>query len=480
MSLLRPFRAYRPRPELARDVASFPYDVISSDEARELARGNPRSFLHVVKPEIDLDPSVSLYDDRVYATGRRNLQRFIEDGTLVRETAPCLYVYQQRMGGHVQAGLVGLCSVAEYERDLIRKHEHTRKDKEDDRTRHVTECNANAEPVFLTYRACREIDTIVNRASSRPPTYDFVATDWIGHALWVVSDGAELEALSGLFRKVPCLYVADGHHRTAAAVRHGRMMRARSAAPRGDEPYESFMAVVFPHDQVRILDYNRVVKDLNGLGADEFLVRVGERFIVTVSEPSASGRYGTATARTPADTDQAGQGTAFGKGSEVSRPEESVGVGRHEGNPPGATVPAMGGQACVAPRAPASKPDAPLRFGMFLQGRWYGLEAKPGTWAADDPVRRLDVSILQENLLAPVLGVADPRTDRRIDFVGGIRGMAGLEKRCREGWAVAFALHPTSLDQLMEVADAGLIMPPKSTWFEPKLRSGLTVRLLDE
>ncbi len=412
MSRIKPFRAYRPLPEHARQIASFPYDVISSDEARELAKDNPLSFLHVGKPEIDLDPSISVYDDRVYAKAVKNLRRLIDTGELVREEAPCFYVYQQRMGGHVQAGLVGTCSVREYERGLIKKHEHTRKDKEDDRTRHVTECDANAEPVFLTYRAVKEIDAIVDRVRSLKPVYDFVADDGIGHSVWVVSDPKEIAGLEWLLASVPCLYVADGHHRTAAAVRHGQMMRARNPRPSGDEPYESFMAVVFPHDQLRILDYNRAVKDLNGMTPDRFVERVRERFDV----------------------------------------------------------------------APASDPRPPRAhtFGMLLGDRWHRLEAKPGTYPAADPVRGLDVSVLQDNLLAPVLGISDPRTDKRIDFVGGIRGMGELEKRCRGGWAVAFSLHPTSLDQLMAVADAGTVMPPKSTWFEPKLRSGLLVRLLDE
>jgi uncharacterized protein (DUF1015 family) len=412
MSVIKPFRAYRPRPELAREVASFPYDVLSSEEACELARGNPVSFLHVCKPEIDLDPTVDVHDDRVYAQGRENLRRLIAEGVLVRDAGPCLYVYQQRMGGHVQAGLVALCSVREYEQDLIKKHEHTRPDKEDDRTRHVTEANANAEPVFLAYRAQQEIDRIVDAVRSRPAAYDFVATDGIGHALWVISEPAEIALLVKLFAGIPALYVADGHPRTAAAVRHGRLMRERNPGGRGDEPYESFMAVVFPHDQLKILDYNRVVKDLNGLSADAFLAKVAERFVV-----------------------------AAGK---------------------------------------AVTPAVPHSFGMFLGGRWHTLEACSGSFPADDPIRGLDVSILQDNLLAPILGIADPRKDQRIDFVGGIRGLGELEKRCREGWAVAFAMHPTSLVELMRVADAGVVMPPKSTWFEPKLRSGLTVNVLDE
>jgi uncharacterized protein (DUF1015 family) len=411
MSSLKPFRAYRPRPERARDVASFPYDVISSAEARELARGNPHSFLHVCKPEIDLDPSVDVHDDRVYAQGRANLRRLIDEGTLVRDPAPCLYVYQQRMGEHVQAGLVGLCSVREYEQDLIKKHEHTRPDKEDDRTRHVTESNANGEPVFLTYRARADIDALVGAAQARPPVYDFVATDGIGHALWVVSEPGEIAALTQAFADVPCLYVADGHHRTAAAVRHGQAMRAKHPGAGPEAPFEHFMAVVFPHDRLQILDYNRVVRDLNGLSSEQFLARVEERFTVN-----------------PATT---------------------------------------------------ARPEAPRTFGLYLDGRWRRLTARPGTYPADDPVRGLDVSILQDNLLNPVLGIANPRTDQRIDFVGGIRGTAELEKRCRDGWAAAFALYPTSLDELMRVADAGQVMPPKSTWFEPKLRSGLAVRIIE-
>jgi uncharacterized protein (DUF1015 family) len=412
MSSVKPFRAYRPRPDLARQVASFPYDVISSDEARALAAGNPHSFLHVGKPEIDLDPSISLYDDRVYAKARENLGRMIAEGVLKRDARPTLSVYQQRMGNHVQAGVVGLASVSEYERDLIRKHEHTRKDKEDDRTRHVTECDANAEPVFLAYRKMPAIDAIVDRVRARTPLHDLVSEDGIGHTVWVVDDPAEIDALVRLFAAVPALYVADGHHRTAAAVRHGQAARVQHPGAGPDAPFEGFMAVLFPHDQLQILDYNRVVKDLNGLTPEQFLERIADRFVVT-----------------PAD---------------------------------------------------GPRPDAPHEFGMFFEGRWYRLAARPGTFPAGDPVRGLDVSILQDNLLAPVLGIADPRTDKRIDFVGGIRGTGELEKRVREGCAVAFSLYPTSLDQLMAVADAGMVMPPKSTWFEPKLRSGLTVRTLDE
>ena len=412
MSVIRPFRAFCPKPELARQVASFPYDVIDSDEARALAHGNPYSFLHVGKPEIDLDPAIDLHDDRVYAKARENLTRLLTDGTLVRNAKPCLYLYRQKMGGHTQIGLVALCRIAEYENGLIKRHEFTRKDKEDDRTRHVTECNANAEPVFLTYRSLRDIDAIVDRVCNRAPVIDIVTTDDIGHTLWVVDDDREIAALTTLFAQVPALYVADGHHRTAAAVRHGQMMRAKNPAPRGDEPYEFFMAVIFPYDQLQIMDYNRVVKDLNGLTPQQFMASIDKVFDVTAAD--------------------------------------------------------------------GPKPPAPCTFGMFLSERWYTLKAREGSFPANDPVRSLDVAILQDNLLAPILGIADPRTDKRIDFVGGIRGTGELERRCREGATVAFSMYPTSLGQLMAVADSGQVMPPKSTWFEPKLRSGLTVRLLDE
>ncbi|MBI4911821.1 MAG: DUF1015 domain-containing protein [Acidobacteria bacterium] len=411
MSQLLPFKAFRPKQVHAQKVASVPYDVVNTEEARRLAEGNEFSFLHVGRPEIDLPADVDIHDPRVYAKGVENLHRLITDGVLIQDARPCLYVYQQRMGDHVQAGLVGLCSVKEYEQGLIKKHEHTRRDKEDDRTRHVSEQHANSEPVFLAYRAVPYIDHIVDDTRKRPPAVDVVTEDGIGHTVWVIQDERTILELVTLFNGVPALYVADGHHRTAAAARYGLAQREANPKPWGGESYESFMAVVFPHDQLRIMDYNRVVKDLNGLTKEAFLAKVGERFEVLPSESRS-------------------------------------------------------------PRIPAT-------FGMYLDGAWHTLKAKPGSYPANDPVRGLDVSILQENLLAPVLGIQDPRTDTRIDFVGGIRGMDELERRVKQGWAVAFSLYPTSLDQLMSVADAGQIMPPKSTWFEPKLRSGLIVRMYE-
>ncbi len=413
MARIEPFRAWRPQPHLAAQVASPPYDVLSSDEAREMAAGNPLSFLHVNKPEIDLPPGTDVYSDAVYAKGAENLRRLQAEGALLREPVPALYLYRQRMGDHVQTGLVAGASVDEYEADLIKKHEHTRRVKEDDRTRHVDALNANTGPVFLTYKSSPEIDALVERLTAPPPVYDFVAPDGIQHVLWVVVGASDRDALVDAFRRVPELYVADGHHRSAAATRIRAMRRDANPSHTGEEPYNFFLAVIFPDRQMKILDYNRVVRDLNGLDAGGFLETVGARFAVE--------------------------------------------------------------------RADDGAPQRPAEFGMYLDRQWYRLRAKPGTFPSDDPVKSLDVSILQENLLGPVLGIGDPRSDERIDFVGGIRGLGELERRVASGdWQVAFALHPTSIDQLFAVADAGLVMPPKSTWFEPKLRSGLIVRPLDD
>nr|WP_320132248.1 DUF1015 family protein [uncultured Holophaga sp.] len=412
MSQIKPFRAYRPKPELAAKVASVPYDVINTREARELSAGNPVSFLRVGRPEVDLPEGVDEHSDPVYAKGAENLRSFIADGILVHEDSESLYVYQQKADDHIQTGLVALCSVREYEEELIKKHELTRQDKEDDRTRHVTEQEANAEPVFLTYRAVPYIDGIVDKVRGTEPLYDIVTPDGIGHTIWRISDERVIYVLAHLFDGVEALYIADGHHRTAAAIRYGQARRKATPGANGTEPFESFMAVIFPHDQLRIMDYNRVVKDLNGLSQEDFLHQVAESFEISESR--------------------------------------------------------------------RSRPEAPRTFGMFLGGKWYRLSAKPGSFPADDPIKGLDVSILQDKLLGPILGIQDPRTDVRIDFVGGIRGMGELEKRVTEGAAVAFSLFPTSIEQLMAVADAGKIMPPKSTWFEPKLRSGLLVRTYGE
>lgn len=413
MARIEPFRAWRPVPDKAELVASPPYDVLSSDEAREMAAENPLSFLHVVKPEIDLDPGVDLYSDAVYAKGAENLQRLKDDGVLLREERPALYLYRQIMGDHVQTGLVTGASIDEYEADLIKKHEHTRPKKEDDRTRHIEALNANTGPVFLTYRARPEIDALVERLTAGSPVYDFTAPDGIGHVLWVVDDPADVAALVDAFREVPELYVADGHHRSAAATRVRAIRRDANPNHTGAEPYNFFLSVIFPHDQMLIMDYNRVVRDTSGMDRATFLAQIKKNFDISPTW--------------------------------------------------------------------AVKPAEPKTFGMYLGGQWYRLRALDGSYPADDPVLSLDVAVLQNNVLGPVLGIGDPRSDENIDFVGGIRGLEELEKRVDSGdWTVAFALHPTAIEQLFAVADAGKVMPPKSTWFEPKLRSGLIVRPLDD
>jgi len=411
MADIRPFRGYRPQPEFVEQIASPPYDVLDSDEARQMAQGNALSFLHVNKPEIDLPPDTDLYADIVYRTGAENLRKLIAGGYLRRDTRPCFYLYQQRMGDHVQIGVMAAASVAEYENDLIKKHEHTRRAKEDDRTRHTEILNANAGPVFLTYRARPAIDALVEKLRRGKPVYDFIAADGIGHALWVVDDLAAIDALGAAFAEVPALYVADGHHRAASAARVGAERRANNPHHTGREAYNHFLAVLFPDNQLRILDYNRVVKDLRGMSPAAFLEAMAEKFAI---EP---------------------------------------------------------GQA--------EKPARPRTFGLYLAGRWHRLTAKPGIFPPDDPVRSLDVQILYENVLAPLLGITAPRTDERIDFVGGIRGVGELQRLVDSGrYAVAFAMHPTTVAQLLAIADAGCVMPPKSTWFEPKLRSGIVIRTL--
>jgi uncharacterized protein (DUF1015 family) len=399
MATVRPFRALRPAPSDAVRVASPPYDVISTSEARALAAGNPDSFLRVSRPEIDLPEGTDEHDPAVYEQGRRNLEELIGRAVLRREEAPRLYVYAQRMGAHRQTGLVACASVDEYVRDVIKKHEKTRADKEDDRTRHIDTLSAHDEPVFLTYRARAEIDAALERVKQAPPEYDLTTHDGVEHRLWVVpaEAGSRIEEL---FRQVPVLYVADGHHRSAAAAR----VHAQRAGRPGE--HDVFLAVLFPHDQMQILAYNRLVRDRQGRGPEELLARLRERMDV---EPTA-------------------------------RPA----------------------------------PEQPLSFGVYCGGRWWRARVRPGSHEARDPVASLDCSIVQDQILAPIFGITDPRRDKDVDFVGGIRGAAELERRVgAEGWSMALHLFPTRIEQLMAVSDAGLLMPPKSTWFEPKLRSGL-------
>jgi uncharacterized protein (DUF1015 family) len=401
MATLSPFRALRPPAALAGRVASPPYDVVSTLEARELAAGNPDSFLRVSRPEIDLAPGIDEHADEVYAKGAENLAELVRRGVLVQDREPRLYVYAQRMGSHRQTGLVACAAVDEYDRDVIKKHEKTRADKEEDRVRHVDTLSAHDEPVFLTYRAVPEIDRVVEEVKRGRPEYDLVTADGVAHQLWVVPPdaGARIEAL---FRAVPALYVADGHHRSAAASR----VHARRAGQPGD--HGAFLAVVFPHDQMQILAYNRLVRDPRG-------------------------------------------------------------------RPPAAILGALQELLDVEPAADP-RPDHPLALGVFLGGRWWHAHVRPGTFDASDPVRSLDCSIVQDQILEPLFGIADPRTSKDVDFVGGIRGPEELERRVREeGWSLALHLFPTRIEQLIAVSDAGKLMPPKSTWFEPKLRSGLFV-----
>lgn len=414
MAVVKAFRAIRPTAELAHKVAALPYDVMDSNEAREMVKGNPYSFLHVDKAEIDLDPTIDLYDKRVYEKARDNMRGMIKDGILQQDKNNCLYIYKQVMNGRAQVGLVGCTSIDDYINNIIKKHEFTRADKEKDRINHVDYCNANTGPIFLTYRAKKAINEMVDSwMADHKPVYDFVSEDSIGHTVWVIDDKAAIKKLEAEFAAIDYLYIADGHHRSASAVKVGIKRREEFSNYKGDEEFNFFLSVLFPDEQLYIMDYNRVVKDLNGNSTDEFVKKVGEKFDIEAYKDEGSFR-----------------------------------------------------------------PSAKRTFGMYLDGKWYKLTAKEGTYNENDPVDRLDVSIMQNNLLNPILGIQDPRTDKRIDFVGGIRGLKELEKRVNAGMKVAFSMCPTTIDDLMSIADAGKVMPPKSTWFEPKLRSGLFIHEL--
>jgi uncharacterized protein (DUF1015 family) len=411
--IVTPFRGLRPRADLAAAIPSLPYDVIDSAEARVLAAGDPHTFLHVVKAEIDLDPAIDVHDERVYAKARENFRRMIADGWLVADAKPAFYIYRQTMGAHVQTGIVGAAAVDDYLGGRIKRHEYTRPDKEDDRTHHADAIGAHAGPVFLAYRPHTGLDAIVRAETIRTADTGFVAVDGIEHQLWVVDDAATVGRMEAAFREIPASYIADGHHRAAAYGRVAGLRRERAGRYSGDEPFNRFLAVHFPADQLRILDYNRIVRDLNGLDDAQWTARLEEA------------------------------------GFDVTEPW------------------------------PAKSPSRPRQFGMYTPGAWRRLDARDVP--ESDPVGRLDVSVLQDRVLAPILGIGDPRVDDRIAFVGGIRGLAELERRVDSGsHAVAFAMFPTALDDVMRVADAGAVMPPKSTWFEPKLRSGMVVHRLDE
>jgi uncharacterized protein (DUF1015 family) len=412
MAIIKPFKALRPSKDLAEKVSALPYDVMNVQEACAMAAGNPDSFLHISRPEIDLSPEIDPHDESVYLQGKSNLAEFIRRGVLTQDNQECFYVYQQRMGSISQTGLVVCSSVDDYQSGVIKKHEHTRADKEEDRVKHIDYLDANDEPVFYLSRSCAEAEAIIERITRNPPEYDFISDDGVGHTAWIIADRELINRLIVLFAAIPRLYVADGHHRSAAAGRVRELRRNNNAGHTGTEEYNSFLTVIFPENQLNIMPYNRVVTDLDGLSTTEFIKHVGGCFDVIPS----------AVPVIPAD--------------------------RHY-------------------------------FGMYLDGCWYQLCAHPAVINEKDTVSRLDVSILQNTLLAPLLGIHDPRTDQRIHFVGGIRGNDELVKLVDSGeYAVAFALHPTSIRELIELADQDQIMPPKSTWFEPKLRSGLFVHLL--
>ena len=412
MAAIYPFRALRPPRERVEQVASVPYDVVNTEEARRIAAPNPLSFLHVTRPEIDMPEGVDIYSDAVYAKAVENFQKLERDCPLERDDDATLYLYRLTMGEHTQTGLFACFSVDEYDRDLIRKHEKTRPDKENDRTRHIVETRAQTGVVFLTYRPDRRIDALVEAETKGEPLYDFTAEDGVRHTVW---RAPAPEQLMRCFAEVPALYIADGHHRAASASRARAALRDENSNHTGDEEYNRFAAVAFPADQMQILPYHRVVRDLHNRTSEEFMDDVRGRFHLT-----------------------------------------------DDANPRG--------------------PGKPGHWHMYFDGRWYGLTLKrdiADTQRLDDPTTTLDVSLLQDNLLAPVLGVADPRTDKRIDFVGGIRGTRELERLVNEGRAaVAFALYPTSIEDLLTVSDAGGVMPPKSTWFEPKLRDGILIHTI--
>lgn len=414
MAIFRGFKAVRPAKSKQALIPELPYDVMSSAEAREKAKGNPYSFLHVDKAEIDLPENIDLYDARVYQKAAENLASFVRTGAFIQDSTPCFYIYRQIMNGRSQTGIAGCAGIDDYINNVIKKHEHTLPKKEIDRIRHVEACNANTGPVFLTYRKNDQIKNIVSRwILEHSEEYDFIH-DGVRQTVWVIDDGETVNALTSAFAQVESMYIADGHHRCASAVHVGENMRRSHPGYTGDEEFNYFLAVAFPDDELKIMDYNRVVKDLNGYTPQAFISEVSKNF-------------------------------------EIKKSPMPV------------------------------KPEKKHTFGMFLGGRWYLLKAKDMIINELDPIERLDVSILQHRLLDPVLAIKDPKTDDRIDFVGGIRGLEELEKRACEDMSLAFSMYPTTVDDLMKIADAGRIMPPKSTWFEPKLLSGLFIhRLTDQ
>jgi len=414
MAILKPFKGIRPKKEFVKQVASKPYDVLNEREARKEAEGNPYSFYHVIKPEIDFPDDFDHYAPDIYIRGIENFKDMMNKGVFFQDEEACLYIYCQTMNGRKQYGIVGSASVDDYLNNVIRKHELTRPDKEEDRKNHVRVSNLNYEPVFFAYPHQEELDRLIMELAKGTPEYNFIADDGIGHAFWVIQDPALISKITSLFSKIPFTYVADGHHRTAAAALVGEEKRKANPRHTGQEEYNYFLAVHFPDNQLQILDYNRVVKDLNGMTSGQFIEKLKTSFEITPI------------------------------GKEAYRPQQL-----HE-------------------------------FGMYLDGSWYKLTAKPGTYNNNDPIGALDVTILSEQLLVPILKIVDLRTDKRIEFVGGLRGLGELEKRVDSGdMKAAFSMFPVSMKQLIDIADSGNIMPPKVTWFEPKLRSGLVLHSLE-
>lgn len=413
MAKIKPFKGIRPPKSMVEEVASRPYDVLNSDEARKEAEGNEKSLYHIIKPEIDFEPGTDEHDPKVYEKAVENFNKWQEKGWLVQDTKENYYIYAQTMNGRTQYGLVVCANVSDYLNGVIKKHELTRRDKEEDRMKHVRINNANIEPVFFAYPDNAELDAIVAKHVSTTPEYDFTAPDGFGHHFWIIDDDKEIAEITAIFDKIPYLYIADGHHRTAAAALVGAEKAKQNPSHRGDEEYNFFLAVCFPASQLKIIDYNRVVKDLNGLTEQEFLQKLQENFVVEE------------------------------KGKEIYSPK------------------------------------ALHNFSMYLDGKWYSLTAKDGRYDDNDPIGVLDVTISSDLILRDILGITDLRSDKRIDFVGGIRGLKELKRRVDSGeMRMALALYPVSMKQLMDIADSGNIMPPKTTWFEPKLRSGLVIHKL--
>ncbi len=414
MAIFKAFNAIRPVADMASEIAALPYDVMNSEEAKEMVKGKPYSFLHVDKAEIDFDPiPENIYTESIYLKAKENLEKLVKDGVAKQDETPCIYIYRQIMNGRSQTGLVGCTAIDDYINNIIKKHELTRADKEADRINHVDYCDANTGPIFLTYKKNDSISATVNAwKESHEPVYDFVTEDGIANTVWVIDDAETIALITEKFAGVDYLYIADGHHRAASAVKVGLKRREQFPDYTGNEEFNFFLAVLFPEDELEIMDYNRVIKDLNGYSKDEFMAKMSEKF----------------------DIEEAGKD--------------------------------------------AYKPEAKHTFGMLLDGMWYKVTAKEGTFDNTDPVERLDVSILQNNAISPIFGIDDPRTDKRIDFIGGIRGLSELERRVNTDMKIAFSMYPTTLEDLMDIADAGQIMPPKSTWFEPKLLSGLFIHKL--